>query len=390
MLDSPFFDLQHYATEATVNLPDRIGTYSNADYEETFATISEYGEGLMEKIGMFSVDSSMPIASNLVALGFIGMFIGVMFKLIIFSLFLLSAVMMNNMFRVGIERKGFDFALLKVMGADRSFVVTNILAGALRFVVFANIIAYPLAYLALQGITSVFEDFFGYRHEITPTFQSVLGGLFIGVLVPIISAITPIWGVINNDLAENLNPLRNKTAATKVEIYVEGRQFPLGKVVFGLLAAGYGMMIYYLLPRALINQNLGLLLIIFFAILEGLLVGLILLSFSVQYLLERLVAYICLFWVDATDFLLTMKNLSSHRFRNRRTALLYALSVSFIVFVSVGLQIQLQTIYIEMLKAKGSYVVIYGGDPNFYNRMLPTIDGVEDWAYVSNSLDSYL
>ena len=50
------------------------------------------------------------------------------------------------------------------MGADRSFVVTNILAGALRFVAFANIIAYPLSYLALQGITSVFEDFFGYRH----------------------------------------------------------------------------------------------------------------------------------------------------------------------------------------------------------------------------------
>ena len=56
----------------------------------------------MERLGMFSVDTSMPIASNLVALGFIGMFIGVMFKLIIFSLFLLSAVMMNNMFRVGI------------------------------------------------------------------------------------------------------------------------------------------------------------------------------------------------------------------------------------------------------------------------------------------------
>jgi len=55
-------------------------------------------------------------------------------------------------------------------------------------------------------------------------------------------------------------------------------------------------MIYYLLPRALINQNLGLLLIIFFAILEGLLVGLILLSFSIQYILERVVAYCCLFW----------------------------------------------------------------------------------------------
>ena len=70
-----------------------------------------------------------------------------------------------------------------------------------------------------------------------------------------------------------------------MEVYVEGREFPWGKVVFGVLAAGYGMMIYYLLPRALINQNLGMLLTIFFIILEGLLVGLILLSFSIQYLL---------------------------------------------------------------------------------------------------------
>lgn len=105
------------------------------------------------------------------------------------------------------------------------------------------------------------------------------------MLVPIVSAISPIWSVLRNDLAENLNPLRNKTEATKVEIYVEGREFPTGKVLFGVLATGYGLMIYYLLPRALINQNLGLLLIIFFAILEGLLIGLILLSFSVQYIL---------------------------------------------------------------------------------------------------------
>ena len=110
----------------------------------------------MDRIGLFSVDSIMPIATNLVVLGFIGMFIGVMFKLIICSLFLLSAIMMNNMFRVGVERKGFDFALLKVMGADRLFIIINILASALKYVFFANLIAYPLAYLALQGITSVF------------------------------------------------------------------------------------------------------------------------------------------------------------------------------------------------------------------------------------------
>lgn len=42
--------------------------------------------------------------------------------------------------------------------------------------------------------------FFGYTYHITPTFGSIVGGAIIGILVPIISSISPIWGIINNDL----------------------------------------------------------------------------------------------------------------------------------------------------------------------------------------------
>lgn len=44
----------------------------------------------------------MPIASNLINLGYVGMFIGVMLKLIIVSLFILSVIMMNNMLLMGV------------------------------------------------------------------------------------------------------------------------------------------------------------------------------------------------------------------------------------------------------------------------------------------------
>lgn len=150
-------------------------------------------------------------------------------------------------------------------------------------------------------------------------------------------------------------------------------------------------MIYYLLPKGLINQNVGLLLFIFFIILEGLLIGLILLSYSFQYIFEKIVAYASLFWVNKTDFMLTLKNLSSHRFKNRRSSILYALSVSFIIFVSVGLQIQLQTIYNELLKKRGSYIEITGIiDREYYNEILGKIEGVEDWAYITMPLDIYM
>jgi hypothetical protein len=44
----------------------------------------------------------MPIAQNYVNLGYIGMFVGVMLKLIVAALFMLSVIMMNNMLLMGV------------------------------------------------------------------------------------------------------------------------------------------------------------------------------------------------------------------------------------------------------------------------------------------------
>lgn len=59
-------------------------------------------------------------------------------------------------------------------------------------------------------------------------------------------------------------------------------------------------MIIYLLPQSLLDQNIGVLLIIFFSILIGLLLGLVILSYSFHYVLEKAVAYITLFWTSVT------------------------------------------------------------------------------------------
>lgn len=42
------------------------------------------------------------------------------------------------------------------MGADKFFIVVNLLTSSLKYVLFANFIAYPLAYLVLQTVTDVF------------------------------------------------------------------------------------------------------------------------------------------------------------------------------------------------------------------------------------------
>ncbi len=103
---------------------------------------------------MFAADSEMPIAVSLVPLGYFGLFIGLILKLIISTLFLLSIMMMNNTLLMGVERRGFDFALMKTLGASVSFVAWNILADSLGLVFIANVVAYPFAYFFLGSVSS--------------------------------------------------------------------------------------------------------------------------------------------------------------------------------------------------------------------------------------------
>jgi len=101
----------------------------------------------------------------------------------------------------------------------------------------------------------------------------------------------------------------------------------------------FGISIYYLLPLSLLSFNIGLLLIIFFVILIGLLIGCCLLAMNVQYLIEKLVVFLCFWWENAAIKNLIVKNLSAHRIKNRRTALMYAVSISFIIFIWTAMQI---------------------------------------------------
>jgi uncharacterized membrane protein len=101
----------------------------------------------------------------------------------------------------------------------------------------------------------------------------------------------------------------------------------------------FGISIYYLLPLALLSFNIGLLLAIFFWILCGMLLGFVLLSFNFQYLFERFVVKIFLFFTSVATKNMVLKNLAAHRIKNRRTALMFSLSIAFIIFIFTGMSV---------------------------------------------------
>ena len=106
--------------------------------------------------------------------------------------------------------------------------------------------------------------------------------------------------------------------------------------MFGGVGTLFGVMIYFVMPLAVLSFNLGLLLEIFFLILLGMLFGLTLISLNLQKLIELAIVNLLLFFERESMKLLIVKNLSAHRASNKMTSIIYSLTLGCIIFIIVA------------------------------------------------------
>lgn len=106
----------------------------------------------------------------------------------------------------------------------------------------------------------------------------------------------------------------------------------LQKTCFGVLTTGYGFIVYYFMPLAMISDDLGMLLRIFSFLLFCLGVGLCVLSINLERSLETFLVW-SFFWEPESFKRLLNNNLRAHMSRNKLTTLIYSFAFAFIMFV---------------------------------------------------------
>lgn len=107
----------------------------------------------------------------------------------------------------------------------------------------------------------------------------------------------------------------------------------------GLTLVGFGIVSYYIIPMAFLFYNYTLL----FSSLANILLlatfGMCFLTMLVQPLVQRVVLEVILFfaWGDRRLKPLILKNIDSHQGRNLKTASIFALTLSFLIYASCGM-----------------------------------------------------
>lgn len=353
------------ASRVYVNLPPsrRSAVYNQRDYDAIQTDLIAFAALVFAQIGFNQVAIDTPILTYLFGVRFFSLFLGLIVSLILIALAFLSIVLIYSLLTVNIETRTFEMGLQRMIGFTKQNLTGLVLTNALLFAIPAWAIGLALSQAAYLGLRSIMSSMLKVTLPVTLAPMAVGFATLAGIAIPLLSSIAPVLHVLTLSLPDTLNTDRGRGDAVIYKI--TGRKTGYLDTTMMLLGTAftlYGFLIYYLFPIAIINFNISLLFYIFFAILVAMLAGLVILSVNFERVVETFVTAVFFFWEQKAVYTLISKALVAHRPRNRTTTMMYALSLGFIIFITVAFNIQLRSI-------EYSSLMTLGGDARYRGSM---------------------
>ena len=273
------------------------------------------------------------------------MFIGLIFDVIVILFVIVAILLIYSLLLISVETKTFEIGIMRMVGLSQNNFIGMIFTQSFLFVMPSVICGFILYVPAIWLVYRyLFTDELGFTPSYAPSTRAAVQALVLGILIPAVSAIIPVRSALAKSLADSLTKGRSKLSGIIITFTDNRNPSAVPFILFGTLALLYGSTIYYLLPKAILEMNLNLILQIFFLILLGMLFGLTVLASNLQGLLGSLLTTIFLFWETNSTKNLLAKNIIAHQSRNRLTANIYALTLGCIIFLIVSANLQIDSV----------------------------------------------
>lgn len=352
--------LREVATSAIFQFKNRQEVYKS-NYDDVLSTAVKLASDIVGTINAYGINVQMPLIRSLSFTKFVTAAISLMFNLVLSGLLLLGAYVINNIINMTINSKIYFTAIQRTIGLTRLQLVLQTFTYTSGFSIIGLILSGPLIYLSFKFLNTRVLTRVKAGFTLKPEFEAVSLAIFLAFLIPFASAFFPMIKLMFQNVAASLDKDRSKTKSVKVSIDPGSGGFPWTLVMASLFCALFGTFIQVFLPLSMASLNVSLFLIVFMALLVSLLVGFLLILLNFSYIYEYIFTHILLVFEKGYIKKLTLMNLVSHRMRNRTTVLVYAVSLTFIIFLYVNLILQREANENARLRAAGSEDILYKG-----------------------------
>ena len=237
--------------------------------------------------------------------------------------------------------------MFRALGLQKAHLIILMLAQALTYSLTGIYLAFLFSFILNIFIRSFLFDFASLEGSYLIPTGAVILGLGLGFNMPILANVLPLLKTLSKRLRDSLDLYRRGVDEVVVEIVrLEKMGVGVSSTMNGILLIVMGILAYYFAPSAFLFRNIQLFLYIMNIILFFLLFGLTVLANLLQKPLEKLFIKLLLLLIfkDKPLEKIILKNMSGHTQRNSKTALMFCITLSFLIFAGTGLKLQSNSI----------------------------------------------
>ena len=352
---------QDYGNALIVNFPkNRLDFYRGDNYDDLLERGVKYMNKVVKKLGTLqNYNVNMPLINKMNRYKYGTTMLNLILNLILLGIFGLSLILIHSLLLITTETHSFEFGILRIVGNSKKNIILIIILECITFSIPAFIFALIVSYFAVHQINEIIKEEISTDLNIYITKTGFVIALILNFLGPIISAIFPIRNILRKNIASSINTILSKTQGMKIEIISLKNKELSSMVIFGLITFIYGASIYYFLPLSMLSLNFGMMGAIFLWILCGILLGFALLSRNIETFFQKFLTNTLLFFFKNHIKILILKNLSAHKLKNKKTSLMFTLSVGIFIMTSVGFDLISKSTKNMIILYSGSEIVLY-------------------------------
>ena len=283
--------------------------------------------------------------------------LSILFWIIALFSMMISGIMINGILSTSVEERIREFGILRVVGGKKSFLIKMVLFEGFLYGIIGTLLGLMTAlFIGLPLIVGFIEftdpEAIPVIYMIYP--ETILTTFIIGITVPLLVAMNPALKVFRQQLVKSLNPLQSKEKGWEIE--KEG-SVSVKRVIFGLATASVGILLFMMLPQIIALGNFTFLAMVFIGLLEAILIGMVLASLGIIPLVQKIIV------TGLKPFFkryihLIESSLKRYRRRNTSTIILFAISFSFVFFLTSLIEIEKQNVSYTLNYLYGSDIVI--------------------------------
>lgn len=347
-----WFGVEEICTTLIGKFKDPV--YSVMDPEGSVAIAKDLAITIQSKIGIEDYSVSLPKAQAIESADFTGFrlllnFIGLL-------ILLLATILIYSLNTVSIQEKNQEYAMLRTIGIkDRKLLLMlfvtqlfNVFLGIIAGIALGYVLSLMITNLLLSNIPNL---------SMTISTNTLVFSVFIGSLAGIFSAIKPSINLINKNIVTSLEVGRVPDQEYSIQ---RERNVSKSMGLLGLAIASMGSVFFIILPLLEFLDDPLYTQILFLSLLLSFLIGSVLLTVGVLSPICEMALVKLLITLKYTRKIgiMTKTFLLKNKRRNSLTATIFALSMAFILYLSMSNSFQSHMMVENLRHYYGSDLVV--------------------------------